>query len=76
AGYINPHENTQGYFRDLTGELKKHIHIPVLLTGGITDLHAAETILVNEESDLIGIGRAIYKDSEFLRRELEHFRRE
>ena len=74
AGYINPHENTQGYFRDLTGELKKHIRIPVLLTGGITDLYAAEELLLKGESDLIGIGRAIYKDSGFLRKELERLR--
>lgn len=71
AGYTNPQEQTQGYFRALTKELKKHIQIPVILTGGITDLSAAEEILKNQESDLIGIGRAIFKDSEFLRKALE-----
>ena len=74
AGYTNPQEKTQGYFRDLTGELKKHIRIPVLLTGGITDLYAADELLLKGESDLIGIGRAIYKDSGFLRKELERLR--
>ncbi len=66
CGYVHPTEKSQGYFREITEELKKAVHIPVLLTGGITDLEAADEILEKNQTDLIGIGRAIYNDSHWL----------
>ena len=42
--------------------------IPVLLTGGIIDAAAAEKLLQEEKADLIGVGRAILKDSEWAKR--------
>lgn len=68
CGYIHPSVKEQGYFSEITEELKKHIKIPVILTGGIVDAAAAETLLVKHKADLIGVGRAILKDSEWAKR--------
>ena len=47
----------------ITREIKKHVFIPVILTGGITSAAAAEELLENNSADLIGVGRALLKDS-------------
>lgn len=67
SGYVHPEVTEQGYFHELTRALKEEISIPVILTGGITDLSAAERLLKDDRTDLIGIGRAIYKDSSWLK---------
>ena len=65
---IRGREKQQGYFSQETERLKHEICIPVLLTGGITDAAAAEDILQKGQADLIGVGRAILKDSQWARR--------
>ncbi|MDF2594648.1 MAG: NADH:flavin oxidoreductase [Clostridia bacterium] len=55
----------QGYFAPLTEAIKKKVSIPVILTGGITKPEAAESLLQEKKSDLIGVGRAMAKDSEW-----------
>lgn len=68
CGYIHPSVKEQGYFSEITEELKKHIKIPVILTGGIVDAATADTLLAEHKADLIGVGRAILKDSEWAKR--------
>lgn len=63
CGYIAPEITGQGYFASLTEKIKKVVSIPVILTGGITDVSSAEKLLAENKADLIGVGRAIYKDS-------------
>lgn len=63
CGFTNPTSREQGYFSEITREIKKNVSIPVILTGGITSAAAAEELLVNDSADLIGIGRALLKDS-------------
>lgn len=63
CGYVRPNAKEQGYFSELTEAIKRVVNIPVVLTGGITDAAAAETLLKNNQADLIGVGRAILKDS-------------
>lgn len=75
CGYVHPTEKSQGYFCEITEALKKAVEIPVLLTGGITDLEAADAILEKNQTDLIGIGRAIYKDSSWLHEALGKLKR-
>ena len=61
----------QGYFAPLTEVLKKEVSIPVILTGGITQAEAAEQLLVDGKADLIGVGRAVLKDSEWAKNAVE-----
>ena len=63
CGYTNPTSQEQGYFSEITREIKKHVSIPVILTGGITSAAAADELLENKSADWIGVGRALLKDS-------------
>lgn len=71
CGYIVPGATEQGYFSPITKALKEVVSIPVILTGGITETSSAEKLLAEEKTDLIGVGRAIYKDSDWARRAIE-----
>lgn len=63
CGYIKPNSKEQGYFSEITKAIKENVDIPVILTGGITETAMAEVLLKNGVADLIGVGRAILKNS-------------
>lgn len=63
CGYMNPTSHKPGYFGELSKAVKDNVSIPVVLTGGIVDAGTAEILLMQEKADLIGVGRAILKDS-------------
>jgi NADPH2 dehydrogenase len=71
SGYSIPGLTGQGFFAPLTEAIKKAVSIPVILTGGITEAKAAEQLLAEGKADLIGVGRAIYKDSTWAKQALE-----
>lgn len=71
CGYTVPGNTSQGYFSPLTEAIKKVVSIPVLLTGGITEVNAAEKLLSSGKADLIGVARAIYKDSKWAEKAIE-----
>ncbi len=71
CGYVIPGCTEQGYFAQLSESAKKVISIPVILTGGITEAKAAEQLLADGKADLIGVGRAIFKDSTWAQRAVE-----
>ena len=68
CGYLNPASREEGYFGEISEAVKKAVSIPVILTGGIVTPQAAERLLEQGKADLIGVGRAILKDSEWARR--------
>ncbi|MGE5630566.1 MAG: NADH:flavin oxidoreductase [Caulobacteraceae bacterium] len=61
----------QGYFAPLAEAIKKVVSIPVILTGGVTEIQAAEQLLAEKKADLIGVGRAILKDSKWAQKAIE-----
>lgn len=71
CGYQVPGLSGQGYFSPLTESIKKTVSIPVILTGGITDPQAAEQLLIDGKADLIGVGRAVFKDSGWAQRAID-----
>ncbi|MCX5780996.1 MAG: NADH:flavin oxidoreductase [Firmicutes bacterium] len=71
CGYIVPGLSGQGYFAPLSRAVKKVVSLPVILTGGITEAQAAEQLLTEGKADLIGVGRAILKDSQWPQKALE-----
>lgn len=71
SGYTMPSSIEQGYFWPLTNAIKKAVSIPVILTGGITEASEAERLLSEGKTDLIGVGRAILKDSKWAQRAIE-----
>lgn len=64
----------QGYFSELTQAIKEVVSIPVILTGGITEVCAAEELLSSGKTDLIGVGRAMLKDSMWAKKAIEHIK--
>ena len=70
-GYVMPNSCEQGYFWPLTEAIKKAVSIPVILTGGITEVKEAERLLIEDKADLIGVGRAIFKDSKWAKNAIE-----
>ena len=73
CGYLNPTSREEGYFCEISEAVKEAVSIPVILTGGIVTPQAAERLLEQGKADLIGVGRAILKDSEWARRAMRDF---
>ncbi|EHQ87731.1 NADH:flavin oxidoreductase [Desulfosporosinus youngiae] len=65
CGYIVPGLSGQGFFAPLSEAIKKVVSIPVILTGGITEILAAEQLLAEDKADLIGVGRAVLNNSKW-----------
>jgi 2,4-dienoyl-CoA reductase-like NADH-dependent reductase (Old Yellow Enzyme family) len=74
VGYTPPGLTGQGYFAPLSEAVKSAVSIPVILTGGITEVEAAEKFLAEKKADLIGVGRAILQDSTWAKRAIENLR--
>ncbi len=64
----------QGYFAPLSEAIKRELRIPVILTGGVNDILAAEQLLLDQKADLIGVGRAIRNDSGWAAKAVETLR--
>jgi len=70
-GYNSPESSAQGYFSPLSAAIKQIVSIPVILTGGITEPQAAEQLLATGKADLIGVGRAVLKNSQWAKQAIE-----
>lgn len=62
-GYMTSYYKNQGYFSEVTTAVKEIVSIPVILTGGITDPEKADDLISFGKTDLVGVGRAMLKDS-------------
>lgn len=61
--YTIPGVSEPGYFSPLSKAIKEVVDIPVIVAGGVTEVQTAEKILSEGKADLIGVARAIYRDS-------------
>lgn len=75
CGFTIPGDRSQGYFSPLSSAVKKVVSKPVLLTGGVTQAQAAEELLAEGKADLIGVGRAMLRDSEWAKKAVESLQR-
>lgn len=71
SGFDVPSLTGQGYFAPLTEALKKVVSIPIILTGGITEAKAADGLIADGKADLIGVGRAVLKNSLWAKQAVE-----
>ncbi len=69
-GMTRPGYNGLCYFSDTAAALRESVSVPVSVTGGVTLAETAEEILRLGQADLVGVGRAILKDSGWARRAL------
>ena len=58
-------QNIQGYFIPQAEQIKKVIDIPVIGVGGITEPEYANKVIREEKVDLVAVGRALLKDSDW-----------
>lgn len=64
AGFVRPDGvKGPGYFQDLSHAVKQAVSVPVILTGGVTNIQEAETLLTAGDADLIGVGRPMLADA-------------
>ncbi|MDU2063957.1 MAG: NADH:flavin oxidoreductase [Sporomusaceae bacterium] len=68
CGYVIPGRSEAGYFAQLSSAVKEAVSIPVILTGGVTQVQQAEALLAAGKADLIGVGRALLQDSAWAQR--------
>ena len=66
CGFIVKGLPEPGYFSSMTEKIKNTVSVPVLLTGGVKTAEEAEKLLREGKADLIGIGRALFKDAHCL----------
>lgn len=59
-------EDVEGYFSDASQLIKNNTSLPVILTGGIRNIEFADKLIEEGKTDLIGIGRPILQDQEWL----------
>ena len=69
--YFNPFTKAPGYFASASRVVNGAVSVPVLVTGGITRPEEAEEILRKGDTDLVGVGRAAAKDSDWGRKAME-----
>lgn len=62
CGYSHVDSDKPGFFKDMTLAIKQAVSVPVLLTGGVTKGAEVECLLNEDAADLIGVGRALFKD--------------
>jgi len=62
--------NYPGYFRDMSEAVKAEVNLPVILTGGVQHASEAEILLQEGAGDLIGVGRAIFRDHRWAEKEM------
>ncbi len=55
-----------GYLASLTKTLREHVNIPVIISGRIVSPRLAEKILQKGDADLIGLGRPLLADGEWI----------
>lgn len=65
SGYIIKGVTKPGWFSELSIPAKSAVNIPVILTGGITNVDEAESLLKDGAADLIGVGRALLQDPDW-----------
>ena len=65
CGFVRQGHPEPGYFGTMTEKIKAQVSIPVLLTGGVTTTAEAETLLQEGKGDLIGVGRALFRDPDW-----------
>lgn len=71
CGYRGNGSKEPGYFGKESSAIREAVSVPVILTGGVRTGKAAEELLEEGKADLIGVGRAVLKDSLWAKKAFE-----
>lgn len=55
-------QDVQGYFVPLAQTIKAVVEVPVIAVGGIKDAKFANQVIVDQQADLVAVGRALLKN--------------
>jgi 2,4-dienoyl-CoA reductase-like NADH-dependent reductase (Old Yellow Enzyme family) len=66
ASSIRPAGSPPGYFVENAARVRRSVAVPVMVAGGITEAGFAEKILQEGHADLAGVGRAIFRDPQWV----------
>ena len=64
-------DTSAGFFDYLSKPIYDEVDIPVILTGGVKTGQDVEDILNRDVCDLVGIGRSVFKDSNWIKKEIK-----
>lgn len=62
----SPISNQQGFFVYLAEGIKSVVNVPIITTGGISEALFAHQVINDAKADLIGVGRAILRDDQWV----------
>ncbi len=71
CGYRGSGSKEEGYFGEEAAAIRNAVGIPVILTGGVRTPEGAERLLEEGKADLVGVARAVLKDSLWAKRAIE-----
>ena len=71
CGYRGDGSKTEGYFGEDSAAIREAVAVPVIVTGGVRTLEGAERVLERGQADLVGVGRAVLKDSLWAKNAIE-----
>ena len=63
--HTRPGHSEPGYFSDMSKPVAKALDIPVALTGGVTEEADVKLLLKRKCADLIGVGRALFRNPQW-----------
>ena len=64
-------DDRAGFFDYLSKSIYDEVDIPVILAGGVKTGQDVEDILIRDVCDLVGVGRAVFKDSNWIEKEIK-----
>lgn len=72
--YATPGANVTECFSQRSKAIKEAVSIPVIVTGGVNEVMEAEALLQDNRADLVGVGRAVLKDSDWAKKAMDSLR--
>ena len=63
CGYRGNGSKEEGYFGEDSAAIREAVGVPVIVTGGVRTTEGAERVLEQGKADLVGVGRAVLRDS-------------
>lgn len=68
--FLGIQDKIPGYFDVISKRIYESVSIPVILTGGVRKGEDVVDILSRNVCSLVGIGRSVFKDSNWIKREV------
>ncbi len=71
SGYMRSDSKEPGWFADMSTAVMAKVRVPVILTGGVTKVEEADTLLAMGAADMIGVGRALFGDPKWAEKNMQ-----